>query len=124
MVQKLDKKSPYCVQYLPSVLLAHEGKRRYSLAHCLTSSPLSLWYSATYKLLSMIPGMGLISVPSCSSIPLRLKRSSYVMRLMARPRCPKRPEDLRKGHLLHPDKNNNKNFQNDPGGFSPDLPMR
>lgn len=63
-----------------------------SPAHSLTSSPLSLWYSATYRLLSILLGMGLISVPSCSSIPFRLKRSSYVIKLMARPKCPKRPD--------------------------------
>lgn len=45
-------------------------------AHSLRSSPLSLWYSATYRLLSMLPGMGFMSVPSCSSMPFRLKRSS------------------------------------------------
>lgn len=51
-----------------------------------SSSAGSLWYSATYRLLSMLLGMGLISVPSCSSILFRLKRSSYVIKLMAKPR--------------------------------------
>ena len=58
----------------------------------LSSSTGSLWYSATYRLLSMLLGIGLISVPSCSSILFRLKRSSYVIKLMAKPRWPKRPK--------------------------------
>ena len=41
---------------------------------------------AQYNALSMTGGMGLISVPSSCSILYRLKRSSYVMRLIARPR--------------------------------------
>ena len=46
---------------------------------------------AQYRALSIIGGMGLISVPSSCSTLYRLKRSSYVIRLMANPRCPKRP---------------------------------
>jgi pantothenate kinase type III len=46
---------------------------------------------AQYKALSITGGIGLISVPSSCSIFCRLNRSSIVMRLMARPRCPKRP---------------------------------
>lgn len=47
---------------------------------------------ATYSAGSICGGMGLISVPNSCSILYRLKRSSYVTKLMARPRCPKRPE--------------------------------
>lgn len=53
-------------------------KKAFTYAHvyCFSSSTGSLWYSATYRLLSMLLGMGLISVPNCSSILFRLNRSS------------------------------------------------
>jgi len=55
-------------------------------------SPISAPVYAQYNCLSMTAGIGLISVPSSCSILYRLNLSSYVMRLMASPRCPKRPE--------------------------------
>lgn len=57
------------------------------------------WNSATYRLLSMLLGMGLMSVISWSSMPFRLKRSSAVIRLIARPRWPYLPEYREWKHL-------------------------
>lgn len=47
---------------------------------------------ATYKLGSITFGIGLISVPSSCSIRCRLKRSSYVIRLIAIPKWPNLPD--------------------------------
>lgn len=46
----------------------------------------------TYKLGSITFGIGLISVPSSCSIRCRLKRSSYVIRLIAIPKWPNLPD--------------------------------
>ena len=46
---------------------------------------------AQYSDLSMTGGIGLISVPSSCSILYKLKRSSIVIKLIARPRWPNRP---------------------------------
>lgn len=40
----------------------------------------------------MLGGIGLISVPSSFSILYKLKRSSYVIKLIAKPRCPNLPD--------------------------------
>lgn len=47
---------------------------------------------ATYSAGSITLGIGLISVPSSCSIRCSAKRSSYVIKFIAIPRCPKRPE--------------------------------
>lgn len=47
---------------------------------------------ATYKLGSITFGIGLISVPSSCSIRCKLKRSSYVIRLIAIPKWPNLPD--------------------------------
>lgn len=47
---------------------------------------------ATYKLGSITFGIGFISVPSSCSIRCKLKRSSYVIRLIAIPKWPNRPD--------------------------------
>lgn len=59
-----------------------------------SQSALEQWNSATYRLLSMLPGMGLMSVISCSSMVFRLNLSSDVMRLIANPRWPNLPESV------------------------------
>lgn len=57
---------------------------------CCVSSSSSIL--ATYNFGSMTFGIGLISVPSSCSMRCNANRSSYVIKLIAMPRCPKRPE--------------------------------
>lgn len=63
---------------------------RFDAAYLLTILSLlllndSFWALATYNAGSITFGIGLISVPSSRSMRCKLKRSSYVIRLMAIP---------------------------------------
>jgi len=55
-------------------------------------SSCSIWCSATYNFGSILFGIGLISVCNSCSIRCNEYRSSYVIKLMAIPKWPKRPE--------------------------------